>query len=87
MRRAEFDAVAATIQRETAGEWMLIPAETIASRVIRATVIFCGREITVFKCYGQSKEWLYSSFVMLVKACFNYELAYTDQQWRKQVAA
>lgn len=75
MRRADFDAAAATIQRETAGEWMLEPSEIIAGRVSMASVMYRGVYITAFKCYGQQSGQLYAVVVQLVKACYLFESA------------
>lgn len=78
MRRADFDAAAATIQQETAGEWDIQPEQTVAGRVTRATLLYKDQFITSARCHEKSTQWLYDLLVLVWKAGINYAAADRD---------
>lgn len=75
MRRADFDAAAATIQQETAGEWEARAVSVIAGRVAVVGLFYRGARITTANSLGKSQEWLLALAETIFKACVAYAIA------------
>ena len=75
MRRADFDHAAATIQRETAGEWEARALSVVAGRVAVVGLFYRGDRITTATSLGKSPEWLLALAETIFKACVAYAIA------------
>lgn len=75
MRRADFDAAAATIQLETAGEWEARPVSVVAGRVAVVGLYYRGDRITEARSLDKSAAWLLSTVEMIYRACLAYHIA------------
>lgn len=75
MRRADFDAAAATISRESAGEWEARALSVVAGRVAVVGIFYRGDRITTANSLDKSGDWLLSMAETIVKACLAYHLA------------
>lgn len=75
MRRADFDAAAATIKRETAGEWDARPLSVVAGRVAVVGLYYRGDRITTANSLGKTPEWLLALAETIFRACVAYAIA------------
>ena len=75
MRQADFDAAAATIRQETAGEWEARPLSVVAGRVAVVTLYYRGHKITSSKCLDRDGQWLFDFASAIYSACLRYAVA------------
>ena len=75
MKRTDFDTAAATIQRETAGEWEARAVSVIAGRVAVVGLFYRGDRITTANSLGKTPEWLETLAATIFKACLAYAIA------------
>lgn len=75
MRRDDFDAAAATIRQESAGEWEARPLSVVAGRVAVVGIFYRGDQITKSASLGKSADWLLALAEMVIRACLAYHIA------------
>lgn len=74
MRRADFDAAAATIRQETAGEWEARPMSVVAGRVAVVGLFYRGDKITEAASLDKPQGWLVALAETIFKACLLYSI-------------
>ena len=75
MCRADFDAAAATIRQETAGEWEARALSVVAGRVAVVGLFYRGDQITTANSLEKTGAWLVALAETIFRACLLYAIA------------
>lgn len=75
MIRAAFDAAAAIVRQETAGEWEARALTVVAGRVAVVGLYYRGHKITSSKSLDRDGNWLIDFASAIYSACVRYSIA------------